>query len=164
EEFINQQSSSFSPNSNSSNTPSAEGFQLVEQKALKAIDRHSMMINGVERNKAMTRAYLILGKARYNQGKGFEALEALNYLQSKLPEHKKFTPEAKLYTALSNIQIGNQFESESLMTTLYKYDRHKKPFKEEVTKHFKQLLIYHEVYNEALKTLDNTTANTKKNK
>src|SRR5690625_3202087 len=48
EEFINQQSSSFKPNSNSSNTPSAEGFQLVEQKALKAIDRHSMMINRSE--------------------------------------------------------------------------------------------------------------------
>lgn len=164
EEFINQQSSSFKPNSNSSNTPSAEGFQLVEQKALKAIDRHSMMINGVERNKAMTRAYLILGKARYNQGKGFEALEALNYLQSKLPEHKKFTPEAKLYTALANIQIGNVFEGERLLTTLYKDDGYKKPFKEEVSKHFAQLLIDHEVYDEALKALDNTISNTKNKK
>src|SRR5690554_6369741 len=80
EEFINQQSSSFNPNSNTSNTPLAGGFQLGETKALKGVDRHSMLMHGVERNKGMTRAYLSLGKARYNQCTGFEALEALTYI------------------------------------------------------------------------------------
>src|SRR5690625_7886138 len=88
EEFINQQSSSFSPNSNSSNTPSAEGFQLVEQKALKAIDRHSMMINGVKGKKAKQLHYPFLGKARYNKGKGLEALEDLSNLISNLLDQK----------------------------------------------------------------------------
>src|SRR5690606_19319020 len=70
--FANEQAGNFKAGSNNSNPSTATGFDLVEKKALKAIENHSMLIRGTEYNKMMTRAYLILGKARYNKGKGFE--------------------------------------------------------------------------------------------
>src|SRR5690606_4376072 len=75
EDYINQHAAGFKNRpggSGENNEPSVTGFQLVEKKALKAIENHSMLIDGRERNKTMTRAYLILGKARYNNGKSFE--------------------------------------------------------------------------------------------
>lgn len=165
EEFINKQAGRLGGGgTKSTQEPTLEGFDLVEQKALKAIDRHSMLINGVERNKAMTHAYLVLGKARYNKGKGFEALEALNYMQTKLPYHKKYTSEARLYSALANIQVGNIYDGERILTTLYKDDGYKKAFKEDIAKHYAQLLIDHKIYEEAIKALDNTISFTKNKK
>lgn len=165
EDFINQQAGLFKPgNAKPKEAPAATGFDLVEKKALKAIEGHSMLINGVERNKTMTHAYLVLGKARYNKGKGFESLEALNYLRTKLPYHKKYTPEARLYTGLANIQIGNTHEGEAILTTLYKDDGYKKDFKEKVSKHYAELLIKDKKYEEAIEVLDHTIAHTKNKK
>ncbi len=150
---------------NSGNTETqAVGFDLVEKKALKAIENHSMLINGRERNKSMTRAYLILGKARYNSGKGFQALEALNYMQTKLPFHKKFTPEARLYMALAHFQTGNNFEGERILENLNKDDGYKKKLKENFSKHYAQNLIRKGEYEEALEVLDKTISNTKNKK
>jgi tetratricopeptide (TPR) repeat protein len=146
------------------NQPALTGFDLVEQKALKAIENHSMLIEGRERNKSMTRAYLILGKARYNNGKSFEALEAFNYLQSRLPYHKKFTPEARLYTALAHLQIGNEFEGERILENLTKDDGYKKDLRENFLKYYAENLIRKEEYEEAIEVLDKTIQNTKNKK
>lgn len=167
EEYINQQISNFNnrPGSSGSNTqPAVTGFDLVEKKALKAIENHSMLIDGRERNKSMTRAYLILGKARYNNGKSFEALEALNYLQTKLPFHKEFTPEARLYTALAHFQTGNQFEGNRLLENLNKDDGYKKKLKEKFSKYYAENLIREGEYEDALEMLDQTIRNTKNKK
>lgn len=164
ESFIDNQAAGFKSGGKSNDAPSFTGFDLVEQKALKAIDRHSMLINGIERNKSMTHAYLVLGKARYNKGQGFEALEALNYLQSKLPYHKKYTEEAKLYTALAYLQVGNTFDGETLLQTLYKDDGYKKKFKENISKHYAQYYIDQEQYDSALTILNQTIKVTKNKK
>ncbi|MDD3771151.1 MAG: tetratricopeptide repeat protein [Weeksellaceae bacterium] len=163
EEYINRMGSTIAPGRGNSNT-SLEGFDLVEQKALKAIEKHSMLINGVERNKAMTHAYLVLGKARYNKGMSFESLEALNYLSKKLPYHKKYTPEAQLYIALANLQVGNVYDGEHVLVMLYKDDGYKKAFKENISKNYAQLLIRQGNYEEAIKVLDNTIKITKNKK
>lgn len=163
EEYIDQMAAGLSPGKNNQ-TKQVDGFDLVEQKALKAIEKHSMLINGVERNKTMTHAYLVLGKARYHKGKGFDALDALNYLQTKLPRHKKYTPEAQLYTALANIQVGNEFDGQRSLETLYKDDGYKKDFKEDIGKSYAQLLIDNENYEEALNLLNYTLKNTKNKK
>jgi tetratricopeptide (TPR) repeat protein len=143
---------------------SAAGFDLVEKKALKAIENHSMLISGRERNKMMTRAYLILGKARYNKGKGFEALEALNYLKNNLPFHKKYTPEADLYIALANIQTGNTFEGERILEMLNKDDGYKKYLKEKFNKYYAENLIRNEKYEEAIELLDDAIDHSKNKK
>lgn len=142
----------------------ASGFDLVEQKALKAIDRHSMLINGKERNKGMTHAYLVLGKARYNKGRGFEALEALNYVQNRLPYHKKYTHEARLFTALANLQIGNEYEGEKILATMYKDGGYKKKITENISKYYAEYLIKKKEYQEAISVLDEAIDHSKNKK
>lgn len=156
------QAGNFKQSGNNSNNkaPTATGFDLVEQKALKAIDKHSMLIRGKEYNKTMTRAYLVLGKARYNKGKGFEALDALNYLKTNLPYHKKYTPEAELYIALANIQTGNVFEGERILEKLNKDDGLKKKLTEKTSKYYAQDLIRRKLYEDAVYELDDAIAHT----
>lgn len=167
EDYISQQAGGFKNRpggSGNNNQPAVTGFDLVEKKALKAIENHSMLIEGRERNKSMTRAYLILGKARYNNGKSFEALEALNYLQTKLPYHKKFTPEARLYTALAHFQTGNRFEGERILENLNKDDGYKKKLREKFSKYYAENLIRQGEYEDAIAVLDETISNTKNKK
>lgn len=160
QDFIDQQSSLFRNTGNTA--PQAlTGFDLVEQKAAKAIENHSMMINGKEKNKEIIRAYLLLGKARYYKGKGFQALEAFNYMQNNLPYHKKYTPEAQLYTSLANFQIGNDFEGEKIIDRLYRDGGYKKWMKEEIAKNYAQHLIDLENYEEAIPFLENAIQNSK---
>jgi len=64
-------------------------FERAETKATKAIQKHSMNINGIERNSQMDEAYLLLGKTRYYDQRFIPALEAFNYvLYKKCPIFK----------------------------------------------------------------------------
>lgn len=163
QDFIDQMAGGFKPGSvdPAANTQTESGFDLVEKKAQKAIEKHSMLIGGKERNKEMTHAYLILGKARFYKGKGFEALEAFNYVENKLPYHKKHTPEARLYSALANLQIGNDFDGERTLVMLYKDGGYKKRLNEMISKNYAEYLIKHKSYEDAISVLDNTISNTK---
>lgn len=145
--------------SSSAPKPAKTGFDLVEEKALKAIEKHSMLIDGRERNKTMTRAYLILGKAQYNNGKSFDALNTLNYLTTRLPFHKKYTPEARIYTALANLQIGNVYEAERILVMMNKDNGYKKDIQGFIAKNYAQYLINTKEYAEAIETLDKAIAN-----
>ncbi len=60
-----------------------EAFKLAEEKAAKAIQKHNMLIQGVEHNPQMKDAFLLLGKARYYDSDFFPALEAFNYVINK---------------------------------------------------------------------------------
>ena len=166
EEYIEKMAAGFKNQSGGKpkDEPQATGFDLVEKKALKAIENHSMLIDGRERNKTMTRAYLVLGKARYNSGNSFGALEALNYMQTKLPYNKKFTPEARLYTALANFQTGNTFEGERILENLNKDDGYKKKNQENFSKYYAENLIRKGEYEAAIELLDKTIDNTKNKK
>ena len=55
-------------------------FERAETKATKAIQKHSMNIDGIERNFQMDEAYLLLGKTRYYDQRFIPALEAFNYV------------------------------------------------------------------------------------
>ncbi|MGI9527651.1 MAG: tetratricopeptide repeat protein [Weeksellaceae bacterium] len=97
------------------------GFEKAEEKALKAIANHSMTIKGEERNKLIARAYLMLGQARYFQGKPFQALDALEQVK-KLP-FDKHKATANYFAALANMQAGNKFAAVEILDELYKnYD------------------------------------------
>ena len=58
-------------------------FIIAEEKATKAIQKHSMDIKDVERNPQTDEAFLLLGKARYFDQRYIPALEAFNYIINK---------------------------------------------------------------------------------
>ena len=60
-------------------------FDRAETKATKAIQKHSMNINGSEKNPQMDEAYMMLGKARYYDQRFVPALDAFNYVLNKSP-------------------------------------------------------------------------------
>jgi len=63
----------------------AGGFNRAEEKAAKAIQKHSMYIDGKEYNPQIDEAYMLLGKARYYDGRFIPALDAFNFILDRYP-------------------------------------------------------------------------------
>ena len=53
------------PKNSASTQQQSSPFDTAEEKAVKAIQKHSMNIYGKERNRKIDEAYLLLGKSRY---------------------------------------------------------------------------------------------------
>ncbi len=81
-------------------------FERAETKATKAIQKHSMNINGIERNSQMDEAYLLLGKTRYYDQRFIPALEAFNYILYKSPTSNKIH-EARIWREKTNMRLEN---------------------------------------------------------
>ena len=64
-------------------------FERAETKATKAIQKHSMNIQGSEKNPQMDESYLLLGKSRYYDQRFLPALEDFNYVLYKYPKSDK---------------------------------------------------------------------------
>lgn len=94
-------------------------FELAETKATKAIQKHSMNIDGRERNSQIDEAYLLLGKARYYDQRFIPALDAFNYILYKYPNSSKIY-EAKIWREKANMRLGNDAVVVSNMTRLLK--------------------------------------------
>lgn len=82
-------------------------FIIAEEKATKAIQRHSMDIKDVERNPQTDEAFLLLGKARYFDERYIPALEAFNYILNKYYESDKLN-EANIWREKVNIRLQNE--------------------------------------------------------
>jgi tetratricopeptide (TPR) repeat protein len=82
------------------------GFAKAEDKAVKAIQKHSMNIDGSQRNKEIDRAYLLLGKSRYFDRRFFPALEAFNFLLENHVDEKTYV-EARIWREKTNIRLKN---------------------------------------------------------
>lgn len=83
-----------------------ENFTRAEEKAAKAIQKHSMNIESKEYNPQMDEAYLLLGKARYFDQRFVPALEAFNYILYKYPASDKIN-QAKVWREKTNIRLEN---------------------------------------------------------
>ena len=83
-----------------------ENFTRAEEKAIKAIQKHSINIEGKEKNPQMDEAYLLLGKARYFDQRFIPALEAFNYILYKYPASDKIN-QAKIWREKTNIRLDN---------------------------------------------------------
>lgn len=81
-------------------------FERAETKAIKAIQKHSMYIEGGEKNPQMDEAHLLLGKARYYDQRFVPALEAFNYILYKYPNSDKIY-EAKIWREKTNMRMEN---------------------------------------------------------
>lgn len=83
-----------------------ENFTAAEDKAVKAIQKHSMYISGKEKNPQVDEAYLLLGEARYFDQRFVPALEAFNYILYKYPASDKIN-HAKIWREKTNIRLDN---------------------------------------------------------
>ena len=92
-----------SPEQEESLTP----FDIAEQKAVKAIQKHSMNIYGKERNKKIDDAYLLLGKSRYYTERFIPAVDAYNYIIANYP-NANLLNETKIWRAKAHIRLENQ--------------------------------------------------------
>lgn len=81
-------------------------FTKAEEKAVKAIQKHSMNIQGKEKNPQMDEAYLLLGKSRYFDQRFIPALEAFNYILYKYPASDKIN-QAKVWREKTNMRLDN---------------------------------------------------------
>ncbi len=83
-----------------------QNFDKAEEKAVKAIQKHSMLIEGKERNPKIDEAFLLLGKARYFEQRFVPALEAFNYILYKYPTSNTIN-HAKVWKAKTNLRLDN---------------------------------------------------------
>ena len=81
-------------------------FARAEEKAVKAIQKHSMNIRGWERNSQIDEAFMLLGKARYFDQRFVQALEAFNYILYKYPSSNNIN-QARVWKAKTLIRLDN---------------------------------------------------------
>ncbi len=106
-----------------------ENFVRAETKATKAIQKHSMYIGGEEKNSQIDEAYLLLGKARYYDGRFLPAIEAFNYVLYKYPKSSTIS-EVKVWKEKANIRLeSNETAIDNLKELFTTEDKN---FKKEV--------------------------------
>ena len=81
-------------------------FERAEEKAIKAIQKHSMKIDNEEHNPQMDEAFMLLGKARYYDQRFVRALESFNYILGYYPASNNIA-QAKIWKAKTNIRLRN---------------------------------------------------------
>ncbi len=81
-------------------------FERAEEKAIKAIQKHSMEIDGKERNPQIDEAFMLLGKGRYYDQRFIRAQEAFNYILSYYPASNNIA-QAKIWKEKTNIRLSN---------------------------------------------------------
>lgn len=86
---------------------SPEEFEKAEEKAVKAIQKHAMLINGREHNSQIDEAYLLLGKARYYSKRFVPALEAFNFVLTNYPTANLIN-ETKIWHAKTLVRLQNE--------------------------------------------------------
>jgi tetratricopeptide (TPR) repeat protein len=107
-------------------------FEKAEEKAVKAIQKHGMNIDGLERNSQIDDAYLLLGKSRYYSQRFIPAIEAFNYVIANYPD-ASLIAETKIWRAKANIRLDNEeFAIESMNLLLFVKDTLEVDFPDEI--------------------------------
>jgi tetratricopeptide (TPR) repeat protein len=82
-------------------------FERSETKATKAIQKHSMNIDGYEKNNQIDESYLMLGKSRYYEHRYLPAMEAFNYILYKYPNSNNVY-QAQVWREKVNLKLENE--------------------------------------------------------
>lgn len=94
-------------------------FTTAEEKAVKAIQKNGMNIQGKEHNPQIDEAYLLLGKARYFDQRFVPALEAFNYILYKYPASSNIN-QARIWREKTNMRLeNNELAIKNIKTLLY---------------------------------------------
>ena len=137
-----------------------KSFLKAEEKAAKAIQKHSMLIGGVQYNPKTQDAYLMLGRARYLDQRYVQAIEAFNQVY-KLNIDNQAWKQSVIWKARSNIRLEQELVAVELLQELLK---NKKNSSEIVAKAYSVLSMAYlklNKTNEALKTLEIAQRNAK---
>lgn len=97
-------------------------FKKAEEKAVKAIQKHSMDIGGNQRNPQMDEAYLLLGKARYFDQRFIPALEAFNYTIGEYPNSDKIN-QTKIWREKTHLRLENEEFAIANLKRLVKFEK-----------------------------------------
>ena len=97
-------------------------FERAEEKATKAIQKHSMNIKDEERNPQTDEAFLLLGKARYFDQRYVPALESFNYILRNYVESNKLN-EATIWREKTNMRLDNPEIAIKNLKRLLKFER-----------------------------------------
>ena len=164
--FSNDRFGPPSPNGNNSNgnsaAKSATILQISEAKALKAIDKYAVLKNGVEKNKKMFDAHLILAQSRIYQNKPLESLDALNYIFAHMKKDKRL-PLAKIYEAFAYSKMENYYKSNELFLDLNK-NKIKKDYRKLASLYYSEMLLKYNKKDAAIDELENAYALNKNKK
>ena len=137
-----------------------KSFLKAEEKAAKAIQKHSMLIGGVQYNPKTQYAYLMLGRARYLDQRYVQAIDAFNQVY-KLNIENEVWKRSVIWKARSNIRLEQELVAVELLQELLK---NKKNSSEIVAKAYSVLSMAYlklNKTNEALKTLEIAQRNAK---
>ncbi len=137
-------------------------FIRAEDKATKAIQKHSMEIGDEERNPQTDEAFLLLGKARYFDQRYVPAIEAFNYILQKYAESDKLN-EATIWREKTNIRLENEELALRNLRRLLKYERLKNQEYADARAMMAQAYINLKAPDTAIQQLKIASAYTKKN-
>ncbi|MEN8137534.1 MAG: tetratricopeptide repeat protein [Bacteroidota bacterium] len=127
-------------------------LENADEKAAKAIQKHSMNIGGSEKNKYMDASYLLLGKARYYQSKFLPALEAFNYIKLNFRGGEAYY-ESLLWSAKTQIELGNFALAVSEIEDMLDNQNMPKEFKPELYAHYSDALLQQKKYPGSIKQM-----------
>lgn len=139
-------------------------FKRAEEKAIKAIQKHSMFIGGEEYNYQMDETFILLGKARYHGHRFIQAKDAFLYVLNHYPESSEII-DAKIWTEKVNMRL-NYYDM--ALQNLTKIKAENQDLEDDEQAHLNSILaeahILNENYsnaieplNEAVKYTDNDT-------
>lgn len=137
-------------------------FIRAEDKATKAIQKHSMEIGNEERNPQTDEAFLLLGKARYFDQRYVPAIEAFNYILQKYSESDKLN-EATIWREKTNIRLENEELALRNLRRLLKFEKLKDQEYADARAMMAQAYINLKAPDTAIQQLKIASAYTKKN-
>ncbi|MFS4455284.1 tetratricopeptide repeat protein [Maribacter sp. 2304DJ31-5] len=137
-------------------------FIIAEEKATKAIQKHSMDIKDEERNPQTDEAFLLLGKARYFDERYIPALESFNYILNKYVTSDKLN-EATIWREKVNIRLQNEELAIKNLKRLMKFETLKNQEHADARAMLAQAYINLNVPDTAIQNLKIASYYTKKN-
>ena len=94
-----------------------QDFLKAEEKAAKAIQKHSMLINEIQYNSKISEAYFLLGKARYFDQRYLPAIDAFNQIY-KLNKEDDFLAKGIIWKSKSHIRLNQESVAVDLINEL----------------------------------------------
>ena len=128
-------------------------LKITELKAEKAIQKHSMLFGGQEKNKEIFEAYLLLAKARLFQNQPLEALDALNTLQKVFKKDKRL-PLAKIYEGYAYSKMKDFYRADETFRALKENKKLSKSNKKLLSVFYSEMLLNSGKKEEAVAELE----------
>ncbi|MCF6298064.1 MAG: tetratricopeptide repeat protein, partial [Flavobacteriaceae bacterium] len=95
------------PGQSQTKSTEKQGFDKSEEKAVKSIQKHSMVIGGFEKNDQIDESYFLLGKSRYFLQRFIPALEAFTFALEKYPSANLYN-ETRIWKAKTHVRLQNE--------------------------------------------------------